>query len=498
MRTKRTFLNFISEIIPLIIVSLLGIFKLKVFIQVLGDETLGLYQLFSQIMVYVALVDGGLSSAVLYSLYKPNSSNNKKKINEILSATFKVFNIMGAIIFFIAAIVAFIVPFLIKENSFDYLYIVLTFILFSLSNVVSYFFVPFTSLYEIKEKKYVVSLCIQIGQIVQNILEIVLLLIGWSFISVLLMHSVVKLLSNLAVYFFFKRDFKEYNVHSKKKDYSFTKQIKHLMVHKINGLISYNIDVLIISKVLGLASVAIYSTYNYIINMLRQMLEKISGATLAIIGNSLTKSVDKSYDIFYELNSMVYFLSIIICVPLTFALNSFINIWYEGEIFTSFLIAIVFSTYLFGYIIKIPITTFVNAAGLFKETKKCAIMDTVINLVLSLVLVWKIGIAGVVLATTISVLIAEYFMKNIVIHKYIFKKNPTYFYLKNIKFIVVFLVDLFLTSLLFKFITIPNIFIWFLVYIIFFIVNSIIIYIIFKLMKENKFIYRYKYIFRRG
>ena len=65
MKTKKTFLNLISEVIPMIIVSFLGIFKLKIFIQVLGNETLGLYQLFSQIMVYVAIVDGGLGSAVV-------------------------------------------------------------------------------------------------------------------------------------------------------------------------------------------------------------------------------------------------------------------------------------------------------------------------------------------------------------------------------------------------------------------------------------------------
>ena len=64
MKTKKTFLNLISEVIPMIIVSFLGIFKLKIFIQVLGNETLGLYQLFSQIMVYVAIVDGGLGSAI--------------------------------------------------------------------------------------------------------------------------------------------------------------------------------------------------------------------------------------------------------------------------------------------------------------------------------------------------------------------------------------------------------------------------------------------------
>ena len=332
MKTKKTFLNLISEVIPMIIVSFLGIFKLKIFIQVLGNETLGLYQLFSQIMVYVAIVDGGLGSAVLYALYKPNSKNDNKKINQILAGSYKIFSLLGALIFAIAAVVAFFVPFLIKDYSFNYFYIVLCFVLFSLSNVVGYFFVPFSILFEVKEKKYIVSLCTQIGQIIQSLLEIILLLIGWSFISVLIMHSVIKLLSNLIIYLFFKKQYPQYNVKSKDIDISFSKQIKHLMVHKINGLVSYNIDILIISKLLGLTSVAIYSTYNYIINMLRQILDKISGSMLAIIGNSLTVDVKQSKKIFDELNSMMYFIAIIICVPLLFAINLFIDLWYGGQI----------------------------------------------------------------------------------------------------------------------------------------------------------------------
>ena len=498
MRTKKTFYNFVCEVVPLIIISLLGIFKLKIFIQSLGTEVLGLYQLFSQIMVYVALVDGGLTSAVLYALYKPNVEGDDKKISQILSGAKKIFSLIGALMFGIAAIVAYIVPFFIKDFTFDYMYIVVAFTLFSLSNIVAYFFVPYTTLYEVKEKKYVVSLATQSGQILQNILEIILLLCGFSFISILIMHSLIKLASNLVIYFKYKKEYPEYSVNEKEKDTKFSKQIKHLMVHKINGLICYNIDVLIISKLMGLTSVAIYSTYNYIINMLRQILDKISGSMIAIIGNSLTENVKETKKIFNELNSMMYFIAKCICVPLTFALNSFIDIWYEGEIYTNFFIAISFSLYLFGFIIKTPITTYVTAAGLFKETKKCALTDTVVNLVLSLILVYKFGIPGVVIATATSVLIAEYIMKNVIIHKHIFKEKVLPFYINNIKFIIIFIIDLLLAYIALKYIPFTNIFIWFAVYIVFFILNTTIIYIIFKLLKENKFIYRYKYIFKRS
>lgn len=498
MKTKRTVLNFLSDIIPLAIVSILGIFKLKIFIQVLGNETLGLYQLFSQIMVYVALVDGGLSSAVLYSLYKPNSENDDEGLNRILSGALKTFSFIGIIVFFLAAVVAFIVPFFIKDSSFPYYYIVITFILFSLSNVVGYFFVPYQSLLEVKEKKYITNLCLQIGQIVQSLLEIILLLCGWSFLSVLVMHSIVKLISNISTAIICKKVYKDIKFDSKEKDFVFVKKLKDLFFHKINGLVGSNIDSLIISKFLGLTSVAIYSTYNYIINMLKMILGKISSSILAIVGNQSAKSKEKSYDLFLELNTMLFFIATIVCVPLMVSLNSFIDIWYEGEITTSFLIAFAFVIYLFVYIIKQSITTFITAEGLFKETKFCAITDTITNLVLSFILVWKLGIAGVVIATTISVFISEFCLKNYVLYKNVFNKNCLVFYGKNIKFFVLAILDLILGVILFRYITISNIFMWFIISIIFTLINFVIILGVYKIFGETKFLNRFKILLKRS
>ena len=96
-----------------------------------------------------------LFAAIIYALYKPNVEGDDKKISQILSGAKKIFSLIGALMFGIAAIVAYIVPFFIKDFTFDYMYIVVAFTLFSLSNIVAYFFVPYTTLYEVKEKKYV-------------------------------------------------------------------------------------------------------------------------------------------------------------------------------------------------------------------------------------------------------------------------------------------------------------------------------------------------------
>lgn len=491
MKTKRMIINFLSDTIPLMIVAVLGIFKLKLFLQVLGDETLGLYQLCQQIMVYVAIVDGGLNYAVTYALYKPNTENNKVKMNEILSSAKRIFSLIGAVIFGVAFIASFIAPYLIKDNSFSNGYVSLCFILFSVTSTIEYFFVPYQTLLEVKERKYLSNYAIQGGQVVQSIIEIGMLLCGFSFISVLIMHSIIKLLSNLIVMFICKKCYPDAKFNNKKKDYSYLPQVKHLIFNKINGLVGSNIDVLIISKMLGLKFVAIYSAYNYIINMLKTILGKILTSVSAIIGNILAKDRKKSYVIFEEMNSMLFYIATVVCVSLTLAINGFIDIWYEGEIATSFLIAVSFVGILFLFIIKICINVFINADGLFKETKVCVVTDTIVNLILSLILVNYFGIAGVLIATCFSVFVSEYCMKSYVIYKKIFEINPIKYHLNNIKFFVICIIDFLISAYIFSNININNIFVWFVYFIVFTTTNAILIFIIYRRLNEVKFIDRF-------
>ena len=138
---------------------------------------------------------------------------------------------------------------------------------------------------------------------------------------------------------------------NEKKYYNFRHQIKHLMFHKINGLVGSNIDVLIITRFLGLTATNVYSTYNYIVNMVKQMIEKISSSTLAILGNILSVDKEQAYKLFRELNSMMFYIATIICVPLFLAINFFIEIWYENMIETDWLVAGAFSAFLFLVIV---------------------------------------------------------------------------------------------------------------------------------------------------
>ena len=496
-KTKKTALNLVTDVVPLLIVSLLGIFKVKLFIQYLGNETMGLYNLFSNIMVYVSLVDGGISSAILYSLYKPNAEGDDKKLSELLSGSMVTFSKIGMYVFGIAFVVSFFVIFLIKNCAFDYWYIVLTFLLFSLSNVIAYFFTPYKELLNVKEKKYIYNLTGQGAQIVLSILEIVMLVTGWKFGYILLMHSAVKLISHIIEVIICKKLYPHISFRNPNKDFSFRKYLNSLIFHKINGLIGSNIDTVIISSMLGLGYVAIYSAYSYIITMLKKFTNRLSGSMTAIVGNGLVHNKERMYEIYKEFNGMLFFVAISVCVPLILSINGFISIFYEGRIETSMLVAIAFSLILFMYTIKLNTVLYVTAGGLYKETRHCAVVDTITNLVLSLTLVHIIGMSGVLFATAFSVFVSEYILKTIVVHKHVFNCSPIGYFMKNIKFFVIFALDLIGGYYLINLFTIEHLGQWFGIFSAFTILNAGVVFIVFRMFNETKFIGRLKQL-KRG
>ncbi len=497
MRTKKVLLNLITDVLPMLIVAILGIFKFKLFVQVLGQEVQGMYQLFTQIMVYIAIVDGGLGSAVLHALYRPNTSGNVEEMNAVLSGAQRIFSFLGILVYGLAFLVSFFVPFFIKDNPFEYSYVVITFLLFALSSVISYFFVPYQCLLEVKEHRYIYNSVTQMGQIVQSALEIGMLLAGINFFVILMMHSAVKLVVYVSIAIIAKRKFPEYNYNSETKDYTFKRQVKHLMFHKINGLVGSNIDVLIITKFLGLTATNVYSTYSYIVTMVKQIVERIYSSLLAILGNILSKDREQAYELFKELNSMLFYIATVICVPLLLAINPFIEIWYEGMIRTDRLVPYAFVGILFLAIVKIATIVFVNAGGLFEQTKKCAVADTVVNLTLSLILVNILGISGVLFATCVAVFNAEYVMKTIVIHKEIFKRPSRIYFIKNIKFWVLLAIDIIIGQKIVPFMMLDNIFVWFLSFAIYTVINGVVILGVYILLREATFLNRVKNLVKR-
>jgi len=435
MRTKRALLNMVSDIIPQILIAILGLFKIKIFINLLGSNQVGLYQLYTQIFAYLILAEGGVGSAVLFRLYAPVAKKSQKEIDSIMSAAKRIFRIITFIMIGIGIVLSFNIKLFLNENPFSTSFLAITFIIFLLSQTINYFVIPEKILFDANQKKYIPNLIFQIISIIRTIIEIIIVLKGGKIISILISLLISNTIANFILILAYKKEYGKFNKKAK-PDMSITKDVKHLFVNTIGTLITNNIDVIIISKFINLTSVVIYTSYNYICSTLITMIEKLTGATMSGIANILLESKKKAYDIFLEYNSLVFYIATIIGVPLMYALNPFIRIFYSGDVYTNKLLSILFVSILIYQVIKIPLKTFTFAAGEFAKIKKYVIAECVVNLGLSVFLSIKFGIFGVLIGTLISLLTCDYYPKSKTILRYILEVKEKEYHFTNLKLII--------------------------------------------------------------
>lgn len=367
-----------------------------------------------------------------------------------MSAAKRIFNIVGILILLIGFILSFFIMFFVKDaGDVTKSYIQFTFILYLISQAIYYFSIPQRSLFDAEQKKYIPNIIFQVIAVIKAVLEIVIISLHLDLIHLLISLIACSLVANLLIIVLCNK--KHPNLDTKVKgDYSMLKDVRHLFVNTLASVLTNNIDIIIISKFIGINFVVIYATYNYFVEALKQFIDKISGATFSGIGNLLLDDKEHALKIFNEFNGMMFFLASIICVPFFFIINQFIDIWYQGKIATSAILAILFTAILFYQTIRTPLKVFTLSSGKFKEIKIFVIIEIVINLSLSLIFVKYMGIPGVLTATLISLLIADFITKPFVIFNKIFENKPYKYYLISIANFVFFAIELLWINFVFK------------------------------------------------
>lgn len=498
MRTKRTILNFITDFLPQILIAFLGIYRSKLFLDFLGEEQLGLYQLYAQVIAYLVLIEGGVGSAILFQLYTPLVEQNQKRVNVIMSTARFLFRVIGIAILIVGCLIALNLGLLVSAKTVEFGYIQITFLLYLVGQTVIYFTLPQRMLFDADQKRYIPNLIFQTTTLIKSIVEIVIVFMGGKLFEIVLSLLITNLIANFILIIVCKKCYPKIKYHEK-RDYSVMKDVKHLFVNTIGNLIVNNTDIFIIMKVLGLPSVVIYTTYNYIVDSLRQMLDKITGATLSSVANLLVSDKEKGYRIFLEFNAFCFYIANLIGVPLLFALNPFIQIWYGGKITTTILLAGLFSISLYYQIVRTPLKVYTLASGMFEKVKKYVILECIINLSLSLILVHFVGIAGVLIGTVVAFAIADYVPKSLVVHRELLNEDTKKYHISNMKYLLITIVSIIIFGVL-PIYQYQTIWMWLLVSALIFIINFVIVTGYFYFNHELSFIERFdlKRFIKRG
>ena len=310
-------------------------------------------------------------------------------------------------------------------------------------------------------------------------------------LSIMILFVITAFIQNIIIIYVCKKDYKELKYTDVEPNMEFKKESKNLIVQRLANIVFNNIDVVLISKFISSASVVIYTSYSYITNSLQNIIRKIGSASLASLGNLLVSEKQKSLDIFYEYNSMCFYFANIICVPLLLVITPFVSIFYGTAYTLPYIGSLCVVLILYCKIIEIPLEVYNTALGYFGKIKKCIIFQSIINLSLSIILLFSIGISGVLVATVISYVFGEFIIYPRILNNNYFSKNKIKYYKHSFSLFLISVISYLVLFIFVKNIVVTNLLSWFILGVICFGINLVITTIYYKIIRQDKFFERF-------
>lgn len=422
MRTKKIAMNIMSDILPYVLIGIVGLVKVSVLIKYIGDVGNGYYQVINQIIAYVFLAQAGFSDAVIYKLYKPFAEKNKNDINAIYTGSRKIFKIIGYIILGIIALVSICLYLFYGFEDGYRNSALICFIVISTSYLISYFgkTQTFMAVLSAAQEKYIYSLVFNFVKLTCDILIVVVVILFRNLESIAIVIMIMKIIEECIMRIVVKKKYPWLHEISR-CDTSMVPMTKDLIWLQIGFLVLNNVDAILIVAFIGPLWVSIYTSYNFILRYLNEVSSRVELGAVYSFGNVFAKNEEeKIYPLFREF--LMLFIIIAFAMSLTFMLGirPFVNIWIgKASYLLSYRTVFFFSLTLFLNIIYYPLLAVINANGLFKDNKKHIFICATINIVLSVLFIKPFGIPGILAATSIAFLVNLFLKTNLVSKKII-------------------------------------------------------------------------------
>ena len=424
-RTKAAEKNLIIGVFMQVFDFLLAWFARIAITRSFSASYLGINGLYNDILSVLSLSELGIGTAMLAALYEPAAKKDSDKVRAILNYYQKLYLFVAGCIAAAGLLVMPLLPKIVKGfYGVDHPY--LYYGMFLLETVLSYFCTWKNSLLYVHQEQYIGSFWNGLFQFIRYGLQFLLLVTTGNFFLFVLVQVACAFLPGFVTSIQTQKRYpEEITAAGQKRKYPDAKEkrvlrsgIGAMSMHKVGGVLVNNTDSLIMSAFLGLSSVGIYSNYRLVINTLTHFMKQCVDSVTGGVGNlSVTEDGEKVYGVYRE----IYLLSVLgygFCTAMMAVL-------FPDYILTGFdkrylldsgtTILIIADFYTKG--MRVPLLTFRDAAGLFRYDRYKPIFEIIINLVTSILLVQKHGIAGIVLGTLISFFATSFWVDPLVLFK---------------------------------------------------------------------------------
>lgn len=424
-RTKKSITNTAVSFASQFIIILLGFISRRVLIYSVGVQYLGINGLMSNILTIFSLAESGIGVAIGYSLYKPLAEDDIETVKALMRFYRTVYRILALLTAAVGLLFYPFLPVFLKDNTAPDAGII--YFLFLASSVCSYLWSYKITLNSSDQNKYLYTIANTVTQILVLVAKVFVLYFTQNYVVYLCIELGSTLLKNVIFSYILDRRYpflKEKQVRnlSDTEKHELSSNIKSLFWGKFGYIVSQCADNLVISSVISVTMVGLYSNYTTLVSAVSGFVTTFTGGVTASMGNLIaSESKEKAYAVYKQIDFVNYWLYTFSATCLLCLTEPFIRIWLGQDYVLpkGILIISVLLFYLKG--INSGIDVAKNAAGLYHPDRFVPLIEAMVNLIISIVLAHRIGLVGVLIGTLVSFLMLSFWIKPYFVFRDVFQ-----------------------------------------------------------------------------
>lgn len=409
-RTKYAMRNIITMFLTYVMTLGLSFIVRSIFINKLGSQYLGLSGVFSSILSVLSVSDLGLESVFAFLLYKPLAQNNQNQISNFIVIFRKIYTGVGIFIFISGLCILPFLPNIIGSQGEGLEDVTLIYLIMLFNSAISYFFTYNRTILDANQKNYIITSVTFFANSVVSLLQIYYLYAISSMVVYVFLTLLATVTTNVVLTLYV---FKEYPFLKKikTKSYISSSDKKTLIQNTVGGIsnklgsiVVFASDNIILSMFVNLSTVGLYSNYTMILSSITGLIQKILGTLTASVGNLSIESLEKSKAFYKKINFIVTIIAFFVAPQLLTLLRPLVSLWIgEKFVLSQYVVLLIVINFVLQ-ISRYPSLMYIDAYGLQWVQKWKSPIEAILNIVFSLIaiLVFDLGLAGVILSTILS------------------------------------------------------------------------------------------------
>lgn len=406
MKNKITMVNVFSSLMMQIVSVISALIVPRIILTNFGSNANGLVASVSQFLNYIALVEGGITGVISANLYKPLVDNDEQGLSRVLSTAKAFYNKIGLIFICYSLVLGVIYPLVVKTG-YSNIYVFLLTIILSIGLFLQYMFsISYTTLLNADKKVYVVSFTTTILTLVNIVIVVVAVKYFPDIIFVKFASAILFALQPLIYGIYVK---KHYQLDwSAPKDNELIDQRWNGFAINIAFFIHSSTDITLLTLFSNLSTVSVYSIYALIITKVSVIIHSIASGIEPTIGQAYAKNDIVELNKKLDLYEYIIFLSVgIIFTVMGLLIAPFVMIYTDNVIDTNYyqpVFGVILVLAEATYLLRTPHVSLAYSANKFKEITVPAYFESVINIVVSVILIKKIGLPGIAIGTLLGMM----------------------------------------------------------------------------------------------